>query len=164
MWQASTPSLPAPVTPEDGFEVYCKAEEGIALFEAIMEAGEGDGLVPAGLGCRDTLRFEASMPLYGQELDENHGPLVPASGRFVAFGKDLFRRPSALMEQRERDFLRNSRNRCSKEASPGPATRSLMSREKGDRLHNHRLLCSYPRQVLGHGICAGWGLSAVGTS
>lgn len=90
-------------TGEDGFEVYCKAEEGIALFEAIMEAGEGDGLVPAGLGCRDTLRFEASMPLYGQELDENHGPLVAGLGRFVAFGKGTyFVGSSALMEQREK--------------------------------------------------------------
>lgn len=90
-------------TGEDGFEVYCKAEDGIALFEAILEAGQDDGLVPAGLGCRDTLRFEASMPLYGQELDENHGPLVAGLGRFVAFGKGTyFVGSTALMEQREK--------------------------------------------------------------
>ncbi len=90
-------------TGEDGFEVYCKAEDGIALFEAIMEADDGDGLVPAGLGCRDTLRFEASMPLYGQELDEKHGPLEAGLGRFVAFGKGTYFVGSiALMEQREK--------------------------------------------------------------
>jgi aminomethyltransferase len=90
-------------TGEDGFEIYCKAEEGMALFDIVMEAGEGDGLVPAGLGCRDTLRFEASMPLYGQELDEKRGPLEAGLGRFVAFGKGTYFVGSrALMDQREK--------------------------------------------------------------
>ncbi len=89
-------------TGEDGFEVYCDAKDGPALFDAIMEADDGDGLVPAGLGCRDTLRFEASMPLYGQELDENHGPLGAGLGKFVAFGKGThFVGNRALMEERE---------------------------------------------------------------
>jgi len=90
-------------TGEDGFEIYCKAADGPALFEVIMEADDGDGLVPAGLGCRDTLRFEASMPLYGQELDEKHGPLMAGLGRFVAFGKGTyFVANKALQEQREK--------------------------------------------------------------
>jgi len=90
-------------TGEDGFEIYCKAQDGPALFDLIMEADDGDGLVPAGLGCRDTLRFEASMPLYGQELDQNRGPLEAGLGRFVAFGKGTyFVGSKALMEQREK--------------------------------------------------------------
>ena len=90
-------------TGEDGFEIYCKASDGPALFDAIMDADEGDGLVPAGLGCRDTLRFEATMPLYGQELDANHGPLEAGLGRFVAFQKGTYFVGSrALMEQREK--------------------------------------------------------------
>jgi aminomethyltransferase len=90
-------------TGEDGFEIYCKASEGPALFDIIMEADDGDGLVPAGLGCRDTLRFEASMPLYGQELDQNHGPLEAGLGRFVAFQKGTyFAGSKALMGQREK--------------------------------------------------------------
>lgn len=90
-------------TGEDGFEIYCKAEEGPQLFDAIMEAGKDDGLVPAGLGCRDTLRFEASMPLYGQELDPEHTPLEAGLGRFVAFGKGTYFVGSrALMEEREK--------------------------------------------------------------
>jgi len=90
-------------TGEDGFEIYCKASDGPALFDAIMDADDGDGLVPAGLGCRDTLRFEASMPLYGQELDANHGPLEAGLGRFVAFQKGTYFVGSrALMEQREK--------------------------------------------------------------
>lgn len=90
-------------TGEDGFEVYCSTVEGPALFDAVMEAGKDDGLLPAGLGCRDTLRFEASMPLYGQELDENHGPLMVGLGKFVAFEKGTYFVGSrALMEQREK--------------------------------------------------------------
>lgn len=90
-------------TGEDGFEVYAKAHEGPELFETILDADDGDGLVPAGLGARDTLRFEASMPLYGQELDANHGPLGAGLGRFVAFGKGTyFVGAHALMEEREK--------------------------------------------------------------
>ncbi len=89
-------------TGEDGFEVYCEADKGPELFEIIMDADDGDGLVPAGLGARDTLRFEASMPLYGQELDANHGPLGAGLGKFVAFGKGTyFVGAHALMKQRE---------------------------------------------------------------
>ena len=48
--------------------------EVATLWTALSEAGESRGLVPAGLACRDTLRLEAGMPLYGQELDRNHTP------------------------------------------------------------------------------------------
>jgi len=57
-------------TGEDGFEIMVKAAEGPALWDALMAAGSGVGLVPAGLGARDTLRLEAKMCLYGNELDE----------------------------------------------------------------------------------------------
>jgi aminomethyltransferase len=90
-------------TGEDGFELYCQAEDGAVLFDAVMEAGRDDGLLPAGLGCRDTLRFEAALPLYGQELDEAHSPLAAGLGRFVAFNKGTyFVGSDALMEQREK--------------------------------------------------------------
>lgn len=90
-------------TGEDGFEIYCKASDGPELFDLIMDAGRDDDLVPAGLGCRDTLRFEASMPLYGQELDANHTPLEAGLSRFVAFNKGTyFVGYHALMEEREK--------------------------------------------------------------
>jgi aminomethyltransferase len=57
-------------TGEDGFEIMVKAAEGPALWDALMAAGSGVGLVPAGLGARDTLRLEAKMCLYGNEIDE----------------------------------------------------------------------------------------------
>ena len=61
-------------TGEDGFELYCQAGKGSQLYEAVVEAGKGYGLVLAGLGARDTLRFEP-MSLYGHGADENHTPM-----------------------------------------------------------------------------------------
>jgi len=70
-------------TGEDGFELYAAASEAIALWERLLEAGREDGLVPAGLGARDTLRFEARLPLYGQELSPHISPLEAGLGFFV---------------------------------------------------------------------------------
>ena len=63
-------------TGEDGFEIYCAPEDAAFLWEAIMEAGKEEGLIPTGLGCRDTLRFESCMPLYGHELSQEISPLM----------------------------------------------------------------------------------------
>jgi aminomethyltransferase len=57
-------------TGEDGFEIMVKAADGPALWDALMTEGESEGLVPAGLGARDTLRLEAKMCLYGNDIDE----------------------------------------------------------------------------------------------
>lgn len=66
-----------------GFEIYTDAKDVTAIFEALLEAGGGDGLVPAGLGARDTLRLEAALPLYGHELDDDTSPLEAGLDRFV---------------------------------------------------------------------------------
>lgn len=58
-------------TGEKGYEIYCGNLDACDIYEAIMAAGKSEGLVPAGLGARDTLRFEAAMPLYGHELGED---------------------------------------------------------------------------------------------
>src|SRR5262249_26975612 len=58
-------------TGEDGFEIYCKPEDAVALWDLIVDAGA----LPCGLGARDTLRFEACMPLYGQELSQTISPV-----------------------------------------------------------------------------------------
>jgi aminomethyltransferase len=70
-------------TGSPGFELYLEATDAEALFEAILEAGAVDGVVPAGLGARDTLRLEAALPLYGHELDETTSPFEADLGRFV---------------------------------------------------------------------------------
>jgi aminomethyltransferase len=71
-------------TGEDGFEIFVDPQEALELWDRVLEAGESYGLKPAGLGARDTLRLEASMPLYGQELDEETSPLEAGLGYFVA--------------------------------------------------------------------------------
>lgn len=62
-------------TGEDGFELYGPAKQGKALWQQLLAAGKEQGLLPCGLGARDTLRFEAGLPLYGQELSETITPL-----------------------------------------------------------------------------------------
>jgi len=61
-------------TGEHGYEIYCRAEDTVALWNALLEAGRGDGLIPCGLGARDTLRLEAAMPLYGHEMNDEITP------------------------------------------------------------------------------------------
>jgi aminomethyltransferase len=62
-------------TGEDGFEIYCDSSDAVQLYEKIMSAGEDAGIQPIGLGARDTLRFEANLALYGQELSKNITPI-----------------------------------------------------------------------------------------
>jgi aminomethyltransferase len=75
-------------TGEDGFEVYCAPEDAVVTWNSLADAGDRHGLVPAGLACRDTLRLEAGMPLYGQELDRTLTPFDAGLGRVVIFDKD----------------------------------------------------------------------------
>ena len=77
-------------TGEDGFEFYCPIEQVGALWDALMKAGEPFGLRAIGLGARDTLRLEARMPLYGQELAEDISPLEAGLGWAVALDKISF--------------------------------------------------------------------------
>jgi aminomethyltransferase len=70
-------------TGSDGFELYVAARDAEPLFESLLDAGRGDGLVPCGLGARDTLRLEAALPLYGHELDDEGSPLEAGLERFV---------------------------------------------------------------------------------
>src|SRR5579863_3935329 len=74
-------------TGEDGFELFTEAAAAEALWGALASAGAGDGLVPAGLAARDTLRLEAGMPLYGNELTDQVTPFDAGLGRVVVFDK-----------------------------------------------------------------------------
>jgi aminomethyltransferase len=74
-------------TGEDGFELFVRPEHAETLWRALSEAGEPAGLVPCGLSCRDTLRLEAGMPLYGNELTTALTPFDAGLGRVVKFGK-----------------------------------------------------------------------------
>ncbi|MDI3386109.1 glycine cleavage system aminomethyltransferase GcvT [Streptomyces sp. B-S-A8] len=74
-------------TGEDGFELFIKPEHAEQVWQALTEAGQEYGLVPAGLSCRDTLRLEAGMPLYGHELSTGLTPFDAGLGRVVKFEK-----------------------------------------------------------------------------
>jgi aminomethyltransferase len=74
-------------TGEDGFELFVDPGDAAKLWAALSEAGAGAGLVPCGLSCRDTLRLEAGMPLYGNELTTSLTPFDAGLGRVVKFDK-----------------------------------------------------------------------------
>ena len=93
-------------TGEDGFEIYCPAEAATIVWDALLAAGTAYGLQPAGLGCRDTLRFEAGMPLYGHELSADISPLEAGLARFVSFEKGEFNGRASLWAQREQGLKR----------------------------------------------------------
>ena len=75
-------------TGEDGFELYVANEHAAELWNTLMSVGESHGIVPAGLACRDTLRLEAGMPLYGNELSTSIFPSQAGLGRVVSLKKD----------------------------------------------------------------------------
>lgn len=83
-------------TGSDGFELYTPAGETEKLWDLLLKAGEADGLIPCGLGARDTLRLEAGMPLYGHELSDTISPLTAGLGFFVKMNKEDFIGKAAL--------------------------------------------------------------------
>ncbi|MBT9176910.1 MAG: Aminomethyltransferase [Firmicutes bacterium] len=86
-------------TGEDGFEIYTSPEAAPLVWVSIMNAGRPLGLLPIGLGARDTLRFEANLPLYGHELSPEITPLEAGLSAFVKFNKGDFLGRSALQAQ-----------------------------------------------------------------
>ncbi|WP_223591402.1 glycine cleavage system aminomethyltransferase GcvT [Neobacillus bataviensis] len=94
-------------TGEDGFEVYCDSSEAALLWKEILKAGEEEGILPCGLGARDTLRFEAVLALYGQELSAEISPLEAGIGFAVKLTKEAdFIGKEALKQQKEKGLPR----------------------------------------------------------
>ncbi len=87
---AGVPALVARTgyTGEDGFEIFVDAAAGTTIWDALVDAGRSAGLAPVGLGARDTLRLEAGMPLYGNELDRETTPFDAGLGRVVKLAKE----------------------------------------------------------------------------
>jgi len=83
-------------TGEDGVEIYIDADRGGELWDALLDAGRDRGLVPAGLGARDTLRLEAGLRLYGQDMDESVDPYSAGLGWTVKLAKGDFCGSDAL--------------------------------------------------------------------
>jgi len=111
-------------TGEDGFEVFVDSASGPALWEAMLATGGDDGPAPCGLGARDTLRLEAGMPLYGNELDTATTPFEAGLGRVVNLDK-----PG--------DFV--GRATLERVAAEGPRRRlvGLVVRGRGIARHGH---------------------------
>jgi aminomethyltransferase len=114
-------------TGEDGFELFVDADRTGPLWDALLEAGAPAGLVPVGLGARDTLRLEAGMPLYGNELDLSTNPYEAGLGRVVKLGKPGEFVGRAALEKVSRD---------------GPAKQlvGLVLRERGIARHGYPVL------------------------
>ncbi|SFJ32464.1 glycine cleavage system aminomethyltransferase GcvT [Thermoflavimicrobium dichotomicum] len=87
-------------TGEDGFEIYFSASDAPQLWNKLLEAGKEEGILPCGLGARDTLRFEARLPLYGQELSEHISPIEAGVGFAVKLDKGDFIGREVLAKQK----------------------------------------------------------------
>jgi aminomethyltransferase len=88
-------------TGEDGYEVFVPPKQAPVVWNAILEAGKDDGVIPAGLGARDTLRLEAAMRLYGNDIDAETTILEADLEWIIGWKKDNFIGRDALLRQKE---------------------------------------------------------------
>jgi aminomethyltransferase len=88
-------------TGEDGWELYLAPDAAPEVWSAILEAGRDDGVLPAGLGARDSLRLEMGYPLYGNDLDESRSPLQAGLGWVTKLDKGEFIGRTALQREKE---------------------------------------------------------------
>ena len=88
-------------TGEDGFELYTTVENTVEIWDRLLKAG----VQPCGLGCRDTLRFEAGLPLYGDELSPEISPVMAGLGMFCKYDKDFIGK-EALLDQKAGNLAR----------------------------------------------------------
>ncbi len=121
---AGVPALVARTgyTGEDGFEVFVDCESAAKVWDALLAAGKPEGLIPVGLGARDTLRLEAGMPLYGNELGHDTTPFDAGLGRVVKLDKDV-------------DFV--GREALEKAAAEGPRKKLVGLVVKGRGIARH---------------------------
>jgi aminomethyltransferase len=89
-------------TGEDGFEIYASLEKTVSIWNELLKAG----VTPCGLGCRDTLRFEAGLPLYGDELSAEISPVMAGLSMFCKLDKEEFIGKEALKEQKASGVLK----------------------------------------------------------
>ncbi|HEY6105861.1 MAG TPA: glycine cleavage system aminomethyltransferase GcvT, partial [Anaeromyxobacteraceae bacterium] len=93
-------------TGEDGFELFCPSAKGPKLWEALVDAGKPEGLVPCGLGARDSLRLEMAYRLYGSDMDDSTTPLEAGLAWVVKLDKGDFVGKAAMVEQKHKGLPR----------------------------------------------------------
>jgi aminomethyltransferase len=93
-------------TGEDGVELFCAWNDAPALWDTLLSAGESEGIEPIGLGARDTLRLDARLSLYGNDIDESTNPLEAGLGWVVKLDKPDFIGKQALVAVKERGLSR----------------------------------------------------------
>jgi aminomethyltransferase len=79
-------------TGEDGVEIFCHNDDAVTIWTALLDAGKADGILPVGLGARDTLRLEARLALYGNDIDETTNPIEAGLGWVVKLDKNFIGR------------------------------------------------------------------------
>ncbi len=92
-------------TGEDGFEILVEWEKGAELMKVLLDAGKDVGVLPCGLGARDSLRLEAGFPLYGEDMDESTTPVEANLMRFIRMKKKTFLGKESLQKRIEEDPL-----------------------------------------------------------
>lgn len=120
-------------TGEDGVEIYIDAGRAPQLWDALLEAGAAQGILPAGLGARDTLRLEAGLRLYGQDMDEDTDPYSAGLGWTVKLGKGDFLGRDALQRIQEQ----------------GPPWKTVGLRFEGRAIPRHGQAVIHDRAVVG---------------
>ncbi|TGK18045.1 glycine cleavage system aminomethyltransferase GcvT [Leptospira fluminis] len=93
-------------TGEDGFEIYSSISLGKKLWKELLEYGKAEGLIPVGLGARDTLRIEAKYPLYGHELNESRSPVQSGIGWIVKEKEIRFPEYESIIGEKKKGALR----------------------------------------------------------
>ncbi len=124
-------------TGEDGFELFVDWDLAAPIWDALLKAGEPFGIMPCGLGARDTLRLEAGMPLYGNELDRETNPYEAGLGRVVKLDKP-------------NDFV--GRAALEKVAASGPAKMLVGLQMRGRSIARHGYPLSVPNDPGATGV------------
>lgn len=118
-------------TGEDGFELYMPSDQTVTVWDAVIEAGEPFGLERCGLACRDTLRLEAGLVLYGNDIDEDRTPLEASLGWIVKL---------KTKAGEERSFIGADALRAQKAAGVKQRLRGLEMVDRGIPRQGYRVL------------------------
>jgi aminomethyltransferase len=117
-------------TGEDGFEIYFEPHHSEKVWNDLMNAGSKDGMIPCGLGARNTLRLEAGMCLYGHEIDDTTTPLEAGLGWITKLGKREFLGRDVIVKQKEHGLMRTLVGFEMLGRQPGRDTCSVSARGK----------------------------------